>query len=165
MGEGEMLGEAVNKVLFSLTGIHGVHQEEVKCYSQIDRHPVKRVMTVCFYALIKPENHPLIAKNYVSDVKWFSLADLPKLGFDHENLVRDATAKLQDNLKQNLVFGELLPEKFTLKEMQDLYESILGETLDRRNFRKKIIQMELLVSTNEKKAGIKGGPELYMIKK
>lgn len=165
MGEGETLDESVSKVLFNLTGIHDVHQEEVKCYSQVDRHPIKRVMTVCFYALVKPENHPVIAKNYVSDVQWFSLSELPKLGFDHDILVKDAWAKLQDNLKQNLIFGELLPEKFTLKEMQDLYESILGETLDRRNFRKKMIQMDLLVPTNEKKAGVKGGPELYMIRK
>ena len=164
MGGEETLEEAVSKVLFNLTGIHDIHHEEVKSYSAVGRHPVKRVVTVCFYALVKPENHPVIAKNYVSDVQWFALSELPKLGFDHESLVKDAWAKLKYNLKQNLVFGELLPEKFTLKEMQDLYESILGETLDRRNFRKKMIQMELLVSTKEKKVGIKGGPELYMIR-
>jgi 8-oxo-dGTP diphosphatase len=164
MGEGETLEESVNKVLFNLTGIDNVHQEEVKTYSSVNRHPIKRVVTVCFYALVKPENHPVIAKNYVSDVQWFSLMKLPKLGFDHEILVKDALTKLKDNLSQNLIFGELLPEKFTLKEMQDLYECILNETLDRRNFRKKILQMDLLVPTNEKKAGIKGGPELYMIR-
>lgn len=165
MSEGLTLEESVSKVLYGLTGIHDVHQEQVKFYSSVDRHPIKRVVTACFYALVKPENHPVIAKNYVSDVVWYSLSDLPDLGFDHNQLVVDALAKLRENLKQNLIFGELLPEKFTLKELQDLYESILNETLDRRNFRKKILQMGLLQPTNEKKAGVKGGPELYAIKK
>ncbi|WP_421876789.1 NUDIX hydrolase [Marinoscillum sp.] len=165
MSEGFTMEESVSKVLYGLTGIHNVHQEQVKCYSDVDRHPIKRVVTVCFYALVKPENHPVIAKNYVSDVVWHSVSDLPELGFDHNRLAVDALAKLRQNLKENLIFGELLPEKFTLKELQDLYESILDETLDRRNFRKKILQMELLHPTNEKKVGVKGGPELYSIKK
>lgn len=165
MNDGRTLEESVNDVLFSLTGIHGIHQEQVKCYSKVDRHPIKRVMTVCFYALIKPENHPVIAKNYVSDVQWFSINEIPKLGFDHEELVEDSLKKLRNNLRENIIFGELLPERFTLKELQDLNESILGEPLDRRNFRKKILQMDLLQPTNQKKAGVRGGPELYTIKK
>ncbi|MEO1054711.1 MAG: DNA mismatch repair protein MutT, partial [Bacteroidota bacterium] len=73
----------------------------------------------------------------------------------------DALSKLRNNLRQNLVFGELLPDFFTLKELQELYENILEERLDRRNFRKKILQMDLLIPTNHKKAGVKGGPVLY----
>ncbi len=165
MTEGMTMEESVSNVLNGLTGISNVHIEQVKCYSDVDRHPVKRVVTVCFYALVKPENHPVIAKNYVSDVVWHSVNEIPKLGFDHNTLAVDALAKLRQNLKENLIFGELLPEKFTLKELQDLYESILDESLDRRNFRKKILQTDLLLATNEKKAGVKGGPELYSIKK
>jgi 8-oxo-dGTP diphosphatase len=165
MGEGQTLEEAVNNVLFNLTGIEGIHQYQVRTYSDTGRHPVKRVVTVCYYALVKPENHPVIAKDYVSEVAWFSLKDIPELGFDHGKFVNDAWNKLKENLEQNLTFGELLPEKFTLKELQDLFESILGEPLDRRNFRKKIQQMDLLESTKEKKPGVKGGPELYKLKK
>jgi len=164
MGKGQTLEESVNNVLFNLTGIQNIHQEQVKVYSQVDRHPVKRVVTVCYYALIKPENHPVIAKNYVSDIMWCSLNELPDdLGFDHSALVYDAWNKLKENLQQHLIFGELLPEKFTLKELQELFESILGEPLDRRNFRKKMLQIDLLKPTKEKKAGIKGGPELYKV--
>lgn len=163
MGQGQTLEESVNNVLFNLTGIQNIHQEQVKMYSQVDRHPVKRVVTVCYYALVKPENHQVIAKSYVSDIMWCSLNDLPDLGFDHRVLVNDAWNKLKENLHQHLSFGELLPEKFTLKELQELFESILGEQLDRRNFRKKMVQMNLLVATNEKKAGVKGGPELYKL--
>ncbi len=165
MNEGATMEESVSKVLYGLTGINNVHIEQVKCYSDVKRHPVKRVVTACFYALVKPENHPVIAKNYVSDVEWHAVHEIPELGFDHNRLAVDALAKLRQNLKENLIFGELLPEKFTLKELQGLYESILDESLDRRNFRKKILQMNLLVPTNEKKAGVKGGPELYLIKK
>jgi 8-oxo-dGTP diphosphatase len=161
MSEGLTLSESVNEVLHNLTGIEHIPHEQVACYSDIDRHPVKRVVSVSFYALIKPENHPAIPKNYISEVKWFPLDELPKLGFDHEKLLSDSLLKLRQNLQENLVFGELLPDRFTLTELQELYESILGITLDRRNFRKKILQMNILEATKEKKAGVKGGPVLF----
>lgn len=156
--------EAMSDVLFHLTGLNNIHHEQVKVYSKIDRHPVKRVVTVTFYALIKPENHPVIAKNYISDVKWFTLDQVPQLGFDHNIIIEDALKQLRDNLRDHLIAGELLPQKFTLKELQNLYESILGESLDRRNFRKKILQLDLIVATGEKKIGVKGGPELFIMK-
>ncbi|XOV94629.1 MAG: NUDIX domain-containing protein [Bacteroidota bacterium] len=156
--------EAMNDVLFHLTGINNIHTEQVKVYSKINRHPVKRVVTVTFYALVKPENHPVIAKNYISDVKWFTMEEVPDLGFDHNQILEDALMQLRHNLRDHLLVGELLPKKFTLKELQDLYESILGESLDRRNFRKKMMQLDLIQSTGEKKIGIKGGPELFTMK-
>lgn len=166
MGQGQTLEEAVDGVLFNLTGIEGIHKNQVRIYSEVERHPVKRVVTVCYYALVKPENHPVIAKNYVSDVVWHSIKALPdELGFDHARQIQDAWVKLQENLQNNLAFGELLPQKFTLKELQDLFESIVGEVLDRRNFRKKMLNMGLLIPTNEKKVGVKGGPELFKIKR
>mgnify|MGYP000395076091 CR=1 FL=1 len=164
MGEGKTLEDAVSEVLFSLTGIKDITYEHVDVYSQVDRHPIKRVVSITYYALIKPENHPVIAKNYVSEVAWFPVDDLPPLGFDHAQFFKDSFNRLQLNLEQKLVFGELLPEKFTLKELQDLYESILGQTLDRRNFRKRILQMGLLEPTNEIKVGVQGGPALYKMK-
>lgn len=164
MREGKTLSESLNDVLENLTGIKKMSLEQVACYSVVDRHPVKRVVSVSFYALVKPENYPTIPKNYISDIKWYELNKLPKLGFDHDLLVSDALNRLRDNLREHLVFGELLPDRFTLTELQDLYESILGENLDRRNFRKKILQMNLLVDTKEKKTGVKGGPTLYKLK-
>ncbi|MEQ9404315.1 MAG: NUDIX domain-containing protein [Cyclobacteriaceae bacterium] len=161
MGEGKTLSESVNDVLHNLTGIKKLSLEQVASYSEVNRHPVKRVVSVSFYALVKPENYPVIPKNYISDIKWYSLDELPSLGFDHEKLVGDALEKLRDNLKEHLVFGELLPDRFTLTELQELYENILEEKFDRRNFRKKILQMNILEPTNEKKTGVKGGPVLY----
>ena len=161
MNEGKTLPESIEEVLSNLTGIRKIALEQVACYSNVERHPIKRVVSVSNYALVKPEDYPVIPKNYISDIMWFEIGDVPELGFDHNRLLTDSLSKLRDNLRQNLVFGELLPDLFTLKELQELYENILGERLDRRNFRKKILQMDLLVPTNEKKAGVKGGPELY----
>ncbi len=165
MGEGKTLAKSVLDVLENLTGINKISLEQVACYSAVDRHPVKRVVSVSFYALVKPENYPVIPKNYISDIKWYALDALPKLGFDHDQLLRDALEKLRANLRDHFIFGELLPNRFTLTELQELYEKILGEALDRRNFRKKILQMDLLVDTKEKKAGVKGGPALFRLKK
>ncbi|MEQ8714876.1 MAG: NUDIX domain-containing protein [Cyclobacteriaceae bacterium] len=161
MMEGETLSQSVNRVLNDLTGIEKITHEQVACYSEVDRHPIKRVVSVSFYALVKPENYPVIPKSYISDVKWYGLDELPKLGFDHDRLLHDGLEKLRGNLREHLVFGELLSDRFTLTELQELYESILNETLDRRNFRKKILQMNILEPTDEKKTGVKGGPVLY----
>lgn len=164
MSEGKTLSESVSKVLDNLTGIKKISLEQVACYSNVERHPIKRVVSVSYYALVKPENYPVIPKNYISDIKWYEINEVPKLGFDHDQLLADGLKKLRENLRQHLVFGELLSDRFTLTELQELYENILGEQLDRRNFRKKILQMDLLEATNEKKAGVKGGPALYQLK-
>lgn len=161
MGEGRTLTESINDVLENLTGIKEILLEQVASYSDVYRHPVKRVVSISFYALVQPENYPVIPKNYISDIKWYGMEELPELGFDHSLLLADALNKLRTNLKDHLGFGELLPNRFTLTELQDLYESILEEKLDRRNFRKKILQMDLLEPTDEKKTGVKGGPILY----
>ncbi len=161
MNEGKTLTESVGEVLDNLTGIKKIALEQVACYSEVKRHPIKRVVSVSFYALVKPEDYPVIPKNYISDIQWYDIKEVPTLGFDHDLLLKDSLRMLQDNLRQDLVFGELLPDLFTLTELQDLYENILEEKLDRRNFRKKILQMDLLHPTNEKKAGVKGGPILY----
>lgn len=161
MNKDKTLSESVETVLHNLTGIKNMVLEQVACYSNVKRHPIKRVVSVSFYALVKPEDYPIIPKNYVSDIMWFEIEDVPKLGFDHATLLSDSLLKLQENLRQDFVIGGLLPDLFTLTELQELYEKILGEKLDRRNFRKKILQMDLLTPTNEKKIGVKGGPVLF----
>ena len=158
----ETIEQCASKVLRYLIGIEDVHMTQVKVYSHLDRHPVKRVATLSFYALIQPENHPMSQQMSVTEIRWFDLENLPpNIGFDHLQIIRDAHRLLKRNLKSDLIFGELLPETFTLNELQTLYESILEETLDRRNFRKKILNMDILTHTGEIKKGIKGGPYLF----
>lgn len=158
----ENIEDCTHKVLFALTGVKDIHFEQVKVYSNIDRHPIKRVLTVSFYALVRPENHPLFLKGNVEQIAWFDMDEIPQnLGFDHSQIIHDAHMYLKNNLKDRLVMGELLPKKFTLTELQGLYEDILGLELDKRNFRKRIFQMDILKNTGEVKAGVKGGPVLY----
>lgn len=165
MKEGQTAEEAIDHVLLTLTGLKNVHQEQVHCYTEVHRHPLKRVITICYYGLINPENHPIIKQKHMNGVEWYRLDELPELGFDHRRLVDDALRRLKSNVEERLILGELLPAKFTLKELQELYESLLDEKLDRRNFRKKILQKDLLINIGEKKVGAKGGrPDLYRLK-
>jgi len=162
----ETLEDCAIKVLKILTGLNKVHFDQVKIYSNLDRHPIKRVLTVCFYALINPENHLIVLGDSVKGVRWFAVEDLPyNIGFDHSKLIRDALEFLKNNLNDNLIAQELLQEKFTLQELQSIYENILGVRMDRRNFRKRILLQGIFKNTGEKKKGIKGGPFLYKLKK
>lgn len=162
MEDDETIDECAHKVLRCLIGVENIHISQVKAYTNINRHPVKRVVTISFYALIKPENHPMEQKMNVTEIKWFRLNKLPEnIGFDHLEIIKDAHRLLKQNLKSDLIFGELLPERFTLNELQMLYESILNKEFDRRNFRKKILQMDMLENTGVIKKGIKGGPYLF----
>ncbi|AWX43685.1 8-oxo-dGTP diphosphatase [Flagellimonas maritima] len=161
----ETLDDCAKKVLYQLTGFRNIHFEQVKIYSELERHPLKRVITQSFYALVKPENHSLVIGGNVERISWFDIDRLPeKIGYDHRQIIHDANLNLQLNLRERLIFGELLPKTFTLAELQNLYERILKIKLDKRNFRKKIFQMDVLTSTGEKKPGVKGGPLLYRYK-
>ncbi|MEW2921617.1 NUDIX domain-containing protein [Muricauda sp. ANG21] len=165
MEEGETIEDCAEKVLFTLTGFKDIHFQQVKTYTDLDRHPLKRVITICFYALIKPENHPLTLKGNVTSIDWFDIDKLPdKFAYDHEKLINEAYSFLRNNLKHKLIVGELLPRKFTMHELQSLYEDILDVKLDRRNFRKQILQMDVLENTGKKKKGVQGGPFLYKLK-
>jgi len=165
MEEHETIEDCAAKVLFTLTGFRDIHFEQVKTYTALDRHPLKRVITICFYALVKPENHPLALRDNITSIDWFDVDNIPKnLGYDHEKLISEAYSFVQNNLRHRLIVGELLPKEFTLHELQNLYEDILNIELDRRNFRKRIFQMDVLVNTGKKKSGVKGGPYLYSLK-
>lgn len=161
--KGQTAEEAVDNVLVNLTGIDNVHHRQVKCYSDVNRHPVKRVITISFYGLVKPENHPLIKKKNVNNIEWFRIDQLPPLAFDHELISDEALQKLKMNVEERLILGELLPKKFTITELQKLYEALLDDRLDRRNFRKKILQKKLIKNIGEKKKGIKGAPDLFTL--
>lgn len=163
MNANETIEECAKKTLYVLTGLKDIHFEYVKLYSELNRHPIKRVITASFCALIQPERHPLVLKDNVEELEWFNMDSLPsQIAFDHERMIDDAHRYLKRNLKDKLLFGELLPKKFTLTELQTLYESILEVKLDKRNFRKQISQMDVIVNTRKKKPGVKGGPFLYV---
>lgn len=148
--KGELIEDAAKRILKNSTGIEKLYLEEIGVFDEVDRYPFWRVFTFAHFALIRPEQYKLSAGNDSVDVKWVKIEDLPDLPFDHQHIIATALRKLRSRIKHRPVGFELLPAKFTLPQLQALYETILGKKLDKRNFRKKIIKTDLLKKLPEK---------------
>ncbi len=145
----EMLDQAANRVLSTYTGLHNVYMEQLHTYSEIDRDPVERTLSVSYYALINIENHNTeLIENY--GAQWFSIKDMPKLIFDHDAMVDFAIKRLRYRTSIQPIGFELLPTKFTMRQLLELYEAILDKTLDKRNFISKINSLGILIKLEEK---------------
>ncbi|MCE9577985.1 MAG: NUDIX hydrolase, partial [Deltaproteobacteria bacterium] len=114
-----------------------------------ERDPRGRVVTVAYYALVKLGDHKIRAATDAEGVAWFALDHLPTLAFDHRHIIEVAHQRLQGKVRYAPIGFELLPPRFTLTQLQRLYEIILGTELDKRNFRKKLLSMDLVVETDE----------------
>ncbi|WP_461533517.1 NUDIX hydrolase [Sinomicrobium sp.] len=145
----ETLDEAANRVLYTLTGLDDVYMEQLYGFSKIDRDPVERTISVAYYALINIDEHNSKQSDKYS-AQWFSISDIPQLIFDHGEMLEKALRRLRRRTSTDPVGFELLPKKFTMRQLQTLYEVILDEELDKRNFQKKIKQLDVLVKLNEK---------------
>jgi len=145
----ESLDNSAYRILRNLTGLESVYMKQSFAYGEIERDPGDRVISVAYFALItiRDINQEYAEKNGVS---WHSLSHLPELIFDHSQMVKQALIDLQNQVRIKPVGFELLPEKFTLVQLQDLYEAILRKNIDKRNFRKKIMSMGILEKLNEK---------------
>ena len=145
----ESLDNAAGRILRNLTGLESVYMKQSYAYGETDRDPGDRVISVAYFALITIRD---INKEYAekNGVRWCSLSRLPDLIFDHPQMVKQALIDLQNQIRIKPVGFELLPEKFTLVQLQDLYEAILRKKIDKRNFRKKILSMGILEKLNEK---------------
>ncbi len=132
-----------------MTNLENVYMEQVHTFGNVKRVPSERVITTCYYALInvEPTLH-ILSKEF--DATWHSLDKLPPLVYDHEQMVRVAVDKLREKVRRQPIGFELLPKKFTMSQLLKLYESILGRSLDKRNFNKKILSMNLLEKLDEK---------------
>ena len=148
---GETLEQAASRRLFEETTAENIYLEQLGSFGDPDRDPRARVITVAYYALISAEKLHLEAHANAEDVGWFNVNELPELAFDHREIVEKALQKLRYHLEDSSVAFQLLPEKFTLTELQRVYELILGKTLDKRNFRKKILASDVLKDIGETK--------------
>ncbi|WZL88130.1 NUDIX domain-containing protein [Salinimicrobium sp. 3283s] len=145
----EDLDQAANRILHHLTGINNVYMEQLYNFSKVNRDPAERTLSVAYYALINiAEHRQELTENY--SAKWFKISDYPSLIFDHNQMVQKAIARLRYRTSTNPIGFELLPEKFTMRQLQKLYETILNEKLDKRNFINKIKSLDILVKLNEK---------------
>lgn len=157
----ETLDEAAYRVLKKLTGLNQLHLEQLEAYSEVDRDPVERTISTAYSALINTNKYDeALLEQYAA--QWFSVNKIPKLIFDHDQMVERAIRRLRSKATTQPIGLELLPEKFTMKQLQTLYETILGETLDKRNFIKKILSIDVLIKLEEKDmTSSKKGSYLY----
>lgn len=161
----ESLDDAANRILFELTGLEEIYMEELQTYGEISRDPAGRVLSVAYYALIPAHRYSeSYSKKY--GAVWVSLKDLPELIMDHNAMVESALKRLRRRTASQPVGFELLPSKFTLPQFQSLYETIYQTEIDKRNFRKKIAAMNILVKLEEKdKSSSRKGAYLYRFDK
>lgn len=136
------------------TGLKDVYSEQLYTFSAVDRDPRYRVVSIAYYALVKLPDYVVKAGDDASKAQWFPLSALPVLAFDHQRILQMAIDRLKGKIRYQPVGFELLPEKFTIPDLQRLYESALQTTLDRRNFRKKILKTGLLIDTDERTEGV-----------
>lgn len=145
----EVLNSAAIRILNSYTGLQDIYMEQLYAFSEVDRDPVERTISVAYYALINIENHNEdLIQNY--QAKWYSVSSVPKLIFDHDKMVLHAIRRLRYRTSIKPIGFELLPEKFTMLQLQKLYESILSKELDKRNFISKINSLDILIKLDEK---------------
>lgn len=145
----ETLDDAARRELTEETGLENVFLEQLFTFGAVKRDPRERVVSVAHYALVKLADHKAKAATDAVNAEWFPISKLPKLAFDHADIVATALARLQGKVRYQPIGFELLPPKFTLSELQHLYEAILESGLDKRNFRKKVLGFGLLVALNE----------------
>lgn len=159
--ENESVDEAAKRVLSELTGLEKVYMEQVGTFGSINRDPGERVISIAYYALIdiNAYNHDLVEKH---NAHWVNINELPELIFDHQEMVAEARKLMQKKSSHEPIGFNLLPQLFTLSQLQSLYEAIYGETLDKRNFRKRVAEMDYIQKTDKiDKTGSKRGAALY----
>jgi 8-oxo-dGTP diphosphatase len=145
----ETLDAAARRELEEEAGLANVFLEQLYSFGTVDRDPRERVVSVAYYALVKLSEHTARAATDAANARWFPVSRVPRLAFDHANILETAVERLQGKVRYQPIGFELLPPKFTLSQLQHLYEAVLGTDLDKRNFRKKVLSFGLLVPLKE----------------
>jgi len=163
--ENEDLDEAANRVLYQLTGLEDIYMKQVGAYGAVDRDPGERVISIAYCALInvKDYDEKLLSEH---NVEWVNLDEMPQLYSDHNEMVKNAIILLRRRISSEPLSFNLLPDLFTLTQLQHVYEAILGESIDKRNFRKRIKTIEYIEKTDLiDKLTSKRGAALYRFNK
>lgn len=171
--EDETLDQAAIRVLKELTGLDKIYLEQVYTFGDPNRiskkkdiewlqkiraHPEARVITVAYTSLVKKESYQPTASGFAKNAMWVPVQNVPVLAFDHNDILQKAQAHLKAKIYSQPIGFELLPKKFTLAELQKLYEAILNESLDKRNFRRKILKTSFIIPLTEKQSGVAHKP-------
>lgn len=163
--KGESLEEAASRVMEEKTGVREVYLEQLYTFGRPDRDPRARIITVTYFALIPWMRLNQPGSKKISDLAWFSVDDVPELAFDHMEILRRAVTRLRAKVSYSSIVYGLLPEAFRLSDLQKMYEIIIDEKLDKRNFRKRMLATGLLEETGKKeRVGAHRPAMLYQFK-
>lgn len=150
----ESIDQSAARVLRDLTGMENIFMEQLRAFGDLERYPGKRVITIAYFALVKSHDYHLSPGFTASEVDWFTLDEIPDMPYDHNEILKVSLAHLRLQVRHEPIGFNLLPKKFTLLQLQELYESILRVKLDKPNFRRKIMRMNLLVPSSEKQKDV-----------
>ena len=146
---GESIDDAARRELREETGLKDVFLEQLYTFGEPDRDPREHVVSVAYYALVNLNDHELAAGTDARSAAWFSVNDVPDLAFDHDGILKMSIGRVKGKVRYQPIGFELMPAKFTLTQLQRMYEIILEKALDKRNFRKKLLSMGILKDLNE----------------
>ena len=146
----ETAEEGARRELKEETGVEDVFVEQLQAFSGVNRDPRERVITIAFFALIKQSDYQVTGGDDASKAQWFRLHEIPELAFDHDSILRVAMSRLKQKIQFEPIGFELLCDKFTMTQLQSLYEAILEIRFDRRNFYKKMLSLDYIVPLEEK---------------
>ena len=165
VNQNESVNEAASRILNTLTGLSDIYMEQLSCFGEVKRDPGGRVISIAFFALIKIDDYsPELMQEHNS--KWFSFEEIPALIFDHRNMIKLGMDRLREKVSNHPVGFALLPHKFTLQQLQALYEAIYERELDKRNFTRKIHSLNILHKLKEKeKESSRKGAFFYVFDK
>lgn len=161
----ESVDEAATRILEKLTGLQNIYMEQLHCFGDVNRDSASRVVSISYFALINIADYTeQLSAEY--EARWYPLHEMPELIFDHNKMVMVAKERLKQKVANHPIGFKLLPEKFTLPQLQNLYEAIYESQLDRRNFSRKMLSLGILNKLNEKeKHSSKKGAFLYIFDK
>ncbi len=165
VNQGENLDKAALRILKDETNVTDVYLEQLYTFGKTKRDPLGRVISIAYFALIPSANQQLKTLAKYQSVQWWKYNDLPKLAYDHNEIIKYAKQRLEWKIEYTNVVWSLLPEKFTLRQLQQAYEAILGKAMDKRNFQKKIFALKLIQPLGQKAMfGAHRPAELYRFK-
>ncbi len=166
IGDAETAADAAARILKDQTGLDGIYLEQLQTFDAPERDALGRVVSVAYMALLPRAAEDLRTTDKYADVRWWPVAKLPALAYDHAHMAATALARLRAKLGYTNIIANLLPASFTLGQLQDAYERVLGQELDKRNFRKKILALGLIEETGRTTAGAAHRPAaLYRFRK
>ena len=162
----ELFRDTCIRILQAKLGITKLYLEQLYSFDDLQRDPRGRVISVSYYALVNPKKFAIVAGKMANDVQWFNTRKIPALGFDHEAIFKKSVQRLKSKILYYPVGFELLDEEFTMTELHELYECILDIEIDRRNFRRKILDSAYIINTGRKREGLQNRlPDLYTFNK